>query len=195
MIERWHRTVKTALMCNPQICWMELLPRVLLGLRTALKEDINATCAELVYGTTLRLPGEFFINQELPMEPQIFLEKFRLHMRGLRPTPTAHHSKTKIFLLKGLKDCTHIFLRNDAVKKPLEPPFSGPFKVIKRLDDTRMVIDAEGEVKTISIDRVKPAFIIKEEDDTSQASTPSSHQWGSTMDPPKKTYGKSVSFR
>ena len=34
---------------------------VLLGIRTALKSDIDCTAAELVYGTSLRLPGEFFI--------------------------------------------------------------------------------------------------------------------------------------
>lgn len=39
---------------------MEKLPIVLLGIRTALKEDLNASSAEIVYGTNLRLPGEFF---------------------------------------------------------------------------------------------------------------------------------------
>ncbi|GFW28266.1 transposon Tf2-9 polyprotein [Trichonephila clavipes] len=32
------------------------LPFILLGLRSVIKEDINATAAELVYGTTIRLP-------------------------------------------------------------------------------------------------------------------------------------------
>jgi len=33
---------------------------ILLGIRTSLKTDTRCTTAELVYGTTLRLPGEFF---------------------------------------------------------------------------------------------------------------------------------------
>ena len=32
----------------------------LLGIPTALKEDSHCTTTKLVYGTTLRLPGDFF---------------------------------------------------------------------------------------------------------------------------------------
>ena len=39
---------------------MKALPLVLLGIRTNVKPDINCTSAELVYGMTLRLSGEFF---------------------------------------------------------------------------------------------------------------------------------------
>ena len=61
MVERFHRQLKAALKAQPQPdSWMDTLPLVLLGVRTALKEDISSTAAEMVYGTTLRLPGEFF---------------------------------------------------------------------------------------------------------------------------------------
>ena len=61
MVERFHRQLKAALKAQPQPdSWMDALPFVLLGIRTTLKEDISATAAEMVYGTTLRLPGEFF---------------------------------------------------------------------------------------------------------------------------------------
>ncbi len=40
---------------------MDILPLVLLGVRTSLKEDISCTAAELVYGTSLRLPGEYVV--------------------------------------------------------------------------------------------------------------------------------------
>ena len=38
------------------------IPLVLLGIRTILREDIHCTSAELVYGTSLWLPGEFFVQ-------------------------------------------------------------------------------------------------------------------------------------
>ena len=61
MVERFHRQLKAALKAQPNpSAWMDSLPLVLLGIRTALKEDIQSTAAEMVYGTTLRLPGEFF---------------------------------------------------------------------------------------------------------------------------------------
>ena len=43
---------------------MDSFPLVLLGIRTALKEDVGATAAEMVYGTTIRLPGEFFTSTD-----------------------------------------------------------------------------------------------------------------------------------
>ena len=63
MVERFHRQLKAALKAqtNPT-SWMDALPLVLLGIRTALKEDISSTTAEMVYGTTLRLPGEFLFR-------------------------------------------------------------------------------------------------------------------------------------
>ncbi|RWS19058.1 gag pol polyprotein-like protein, partial [Leptotrombidium deliense] len=37
--------------------WRSVLPTVLLGIRTAFKDDLQASTAELVYGTELRLPA------------------------------------------------------------------------------------------------------------------------------------------
>ena len=61
MVERVHRTVKTALRCNdnPSV-WYENLGLVLLGIRSMIKEDIGCSSSELTFGTTLRLSGQFF---------------------------------------------------------------------------------------------------------------------------------------
>ena len=61
LIDCFHSQVKAALKSQPDPTqWTEALPIVLLSIRTALKEDLHCTAAEMVYGTTLRLPGEFF---------------------------------------------------------------------------------------------------------------------------------------
>ena len=58
IIERFHRQLKSSIKaCHNPIIWTESLPLILLGIRTTLKEDLHCTTAELVYGTTLRLPG------------------------------------------------------------------------------------------------------------------------------------------
>ncbi|GFW94121.1 transposon Ty3-I Gag-Pol polyprotein, partial [Trichonephila clavipes] len=57
LVERLHRALKSALMAHENIKYTETLPAVL-GLRVAVKPDINASSAELVYGVSLRLPGE-----------------------------------------------------------------------------------------------------------------------------------------
>ncbi|XP_015522352.1 uncharacterized protein LOC124295444 [Neodiprion lecontei] len=193
LIERWHRTLKTALMCNPSIPWPDLLPTVLLELRTVYKEDIKASPAEMTFGTTLRIPGDFFVNAELPAEPEIFLEKHREYMKAIRPTPTSHHIKAKIFIQQELQSCSHVFLRLDEVKPPLKPPYSGPHLVKKCLDDRRFVINIDGDEKTVSIERLKPAFLAKDDSASDHVIGPEDiilpHQQG-TMDRPLKTYQK-----
>ena len=72
MIERFHRQLKSALRGhNHTSHWMEILPLALLGIRTSLKGDLQASVAELLYGTTLRLPGDFFSKRPRPMESRI----------------------------------------------------------------------------------------------------------------------------
>jgi len=51
MIERWHRSLKAAIMCHGTKDWTNVLPMVLLGLRNSFKDDIKAFAAEMVYGT------------------------------------------------------------------------------------------------------------------------------------------------
>ena len=61
MVKRLHRQLKAAIKCHDTSNWVEILPIVSLGIRTAFKEDLNATAAEIVYGTGIRLPAEFFV--------------------------------------------------------------------------------------------------------------------------------------
>ncbi|XP_057339379.1 uncharacterized protein LOC130676888 [Microplitis mediator] len=126
IVERMHRTPKGALMCSPKP-WTQILSTALLGLRTSFKEDIHATPVEMLYGTCLRVPGEFFVTAKLPGEPQIFVEKHRESMRGLRPTPTAHYNKARIYILKNLDTCSHVFVRCDHVKASLEASYIRPY--------------------------------------------------------------------
>jgi len=158
MIKRWHRSLKTTIICHNAANWVEVLPTVLLGLRTSFKEDIKTNAAELVYGTQLNLPGEFFLNEEMPSESQSYVEKFREHMRSIKAKPAAHHSKKKAFAHKTLYACTHVYVRIDAVKRPLEPSYKGPFEVIERLTDPIFKINYKNRPTNISTERFKPAF-------------------------------------
>jgi transposase InsO family protein len=57
-----HRQLKAAIKCHDTSNWVERLLIVLLGIRTASKENLNATRGEMIYGAGLRLPGEFFVS-------------------------------------------------------------------------------------------------------------------------------------
>lgn len=127
MIERWHRTLKAAIMCRKTKDWYNVLPTILLGLRSTYKEDLRCTPAEMVYGTALTLPGQFFVESDKQVIQSDFVKSLREHMSSLRPTPASNHSKEKIFIESDLKICTHAFVRNDSVRLSLTPPYDGPY--------------------------------------------------------------------
>ena len=52
---------------------MDLLPTVLLGLRTRLKEDLRCSPAELVCGAPLRVSGEFLENLDPTEDTETFI--------------------------------------------------------------------------------------------------------------------------
>lgn len=59
MVKRFQWQLKAALMASEKHSWVKALRIVLWGVETAFKVDIGCSTAELVYGTTLCLPGEF----------------------------------------------------------------------------------------------------------------------------------------
>lgn len=159
MIERMHRTLKAAIMSYEDARWMETLPIILLGLRSSFKADIGATPSELVYGTTLRLPGEFIANEDDKLPQDEFVKLFTTAMREIQPTRVNHHhTKYKPFISPDLAATTHIFIRDDTVRPALKQPYDGPFKV-KQKFDKYYIVNRKGKDVKISIDRLKPAFI------------------------------------
>ena len=130
LVERLHRQLKAGLSTAPRNQWMDTLPLVLLGIRSAFKEDLQCTTAELVYGTTLRLPGEFFdttSNSTLP-DQHAYVSRLRNTMQHIQPVPTSHHATRSTHVSKDLSTCTHVFIRHDAIRKSLQPPYDGPFR-------------------------------------------------------------------
>jgi len=60
-VEHLHRTLKAAIMCHAEEKWTEVLPMVLLSLRTAYK-DLQSSAAELLCAKPLRVPGELLVQ-------------------------------------------------------------------------------------------------------------------------------------
>lgn len=174
LVERFHRALKAALMCSPETPWPTALPLVLLGLRTAFKEDLQASPAEMLYGTTLRIPGEFFVTTSHPQAaPASFVQRLHDLTQAIKPVPASRHATNlKPFFHKDLRVCTHVFRRLDLIKRTLTPPYTGPFKVLRRIDDKRYVIDIGGTPSIVSTDSLKPAFVDTPEPGTPPAPSP-----------------------
>jgi cleavage and polyadenylation specificity factor subunit 1 len=103
---------------------------VLLGIRTAYKVDLQASVTELVYGEHLRIPGELLTPTAEPVDPAHLITELRQHMARLRAVPAARHTSPSTFVHSDLERCTHVFLRQDTTRRALEPPYSGPYRVL-----------------------------------------------------------------
>ncbi|GBN85229.1 hypothetical protein AVEN_22364-1 [Araneus ventricosus] len=134
---------------------------MLLGIRTAFKEDINASSAKLVYGTNLRLSGQFLQDNSVKTEPSEFLDLLRQHFRDIRPLAASSHSSAQIFVYKELVNCSHVFVRRDAVRCPLQQAYKGPFQVLQ-IKEKVYKIQVKDKPIWISINRLKPVFGFKE---------------------------------
>ena len=151
IIERFHRQLKSALKAHSSSShWIETLPLVLLGIRTALKTDLQCSVAELVYGRTLHLPGEFFLQDTSPAtgDNSTLLTTLKNAMRTLRAIPPRATSQPYTYVHKDLSTCTHVFVRTDAVRKPLQACYAGPFKVLKR-DSKYFTLELNGRIDKV----------------------------------------------
>jgi transposase InsO family protein len=163
MIERFHRSMKAALKARltDNTCWVDELPTVMLGLRAAPRSDTGVSAAQLAYGKTIRLPGEFYDEVKVNDSDSEYLQKLRDSISNLKPRPTSHSNSRSLFVHNDLKNCQYVFLRNDVLRKSLQPPYDGPYKVISRKDKT-FVIQLENRETIVSIDRLKPAYVIND---------------------------------
>ena len=158
LVERFHRQLKAAIKSSDQPShWADILPLILLGIRAALKTDITASAAEMVFGTTLTLPGELITisKDNLPADQSNFVENLKRRMAKLQPVLTRPTSK-RSYVDKNIKTYSHVWVRVDSVRKPLQAPYKGPFKVLKRKDKF-FILDVHGKSNSVSIDRLKVA--------------------------------------
>lgn len=165
LIERFHRQLKASITSHADSDWVEILPLVLLGIRSAFKADLQTTSAELLYGEPLRLPGEFFdggVSGSTDLTD--FTARLRLFVEKLKPAPASRHNKEKIFVYKDLATAENVFLREDASRPPLQPAYTGPHKVLQRTDKAFTLL-IKGKRVTVSIDRLKPAYVMVDGDD------------------------------
>ncbi|GFY41571.1 retrovirus-related Pol polyprotein from transposon 412 [Trichonephila inaurata madagascariensis] len=113
----------------------------------------------MIYGAPIRLPGEFLCPSKSSADPVTFVGRLRESMKRLSPSTTQHHGQHTIFVSKDSATCNHVFLRTESLRKGLQPPYEGPrtekvFRILRH-----------GKEVSVSIDRLKPAYIPKESED------------------------------
>ncbi|KAK4467605.1 hypothetical protein MN116_000270 [Schistosoma mekongi] len=191
MVERLHRQLKNALAATmTSNDWATKLPIVMLGIRATIKQDIGCSASELVYGTTLRLPGEITPITKVSSDQSSYVHRLRRHMKELK-LPLPRKQQKPVYIPKHLSGATQVFVRRDGALKPLQPAYDGPYKVLRKTDKV-IIVDKHGKPDAVSIDRVKPAF---SDDDipspsnlpVSQPDIPSNFQHSQLPEMPRKS--------
>lgn len=174
MIERFHRQLKSSLMAHGHPDnWSETLPLVLLGIRTAFKEDLKCSAAELVYGSSIRIPGEFIHPSPSTSNPHSFLARLRQCTDSWKPSLPRQPQRTT-YIPSDLDTCTHVLVRHDSHRSPLQARYDGPFQVLKRYRKF-FTLQRGTKEENVSLDRIKPAFLDSDPEtamDFSSLSTP-----------------------
>ena len=134
MVKRFYRQLKAAIMAHKTLNpWTTTLLAVLLGIRLAVKETLGRSTAEMTYGMTLRLPGDFTENYTVDA--------------WLSPPRDTNQKDT--FQYKELDTFSHVFLQRIAIAPPLTAPYDGPYKVVARSGRVFKVV-IKGRVETVT---------------------------------------------
>ena len=106
---------------------------VLLGRRTAFQRRFGTNSAELVYGQTLRVPGDLLLTGDTGVaeaDPDTVIAK--LQAKTCRPVPptTGLHSRS-INWPETAEKATHVYVKKGK-PTPLGPIKMGPFPILER---------------------------------------------------------------
>ena len=159
MIERQHRTLKTAITARKEN-WLQALPIVLLGIRITPNES-GFSPFSAVTGSSILFPRPLIANPSESTRENFSSSEVRALATEMAKLDFAefaqgkHHCSPKSYFPPELRSCTHVWVRVDRIRRPLEAPYSGPYLVVKR-GEKYFVIDNMGKEQSISVDRLKP---------------------------------------
>jgi len=152
LVERMHRSLKASLRARHGH-WLQQLPFVLLGLRAFPDENGSSPFS--------RLTGE------QPMVPHILIQDANSKTtEGALQALQFPYKETRTRRVvqqspQQLNHCDYVWLRLDRIRRPMEAPYQGPFRVISRRSDT-FTIEVRGKPTSVAIERLKPAIVSTE---------------------------------
>ena len=130
---------------------------ILLAYRNTVKENISCSSVEFVFGTPLSLPGD------ISTIPSTRLQNCQHHLPRSSATKMARlkhlcDSNKQVLSFLNIWETKYVFVRNDAVRKPLTQAYQGPFKVLQHSNE-HITIKPDDTTNTVAIDQTKQAFL------------------------------------
>ena len=176
-VERKHRDLKESLKAKlHQVAdesgenWMEMLPWVLLGRRTAYQQDLEATSAEFVLGANPLIPGDIVGEPGPPLKN----DQLKSLLNSLRAqasktaVQTSSHQEPPVHEPENLDKVTHVRLKRHKLG-PLQHSYEGPFPILERVGRSCIKVqvglfaDGTPRVETHHWENAKPAVLAEDQ--------------------------------
>ena len=98
---------------------------------------------------------------EWQTDTQAALQQHQQPVASYQYVPTRLPAHQKVHVNKRLLTCSHVMMSNEHRKHSLGAPWTGPWKVLRRGPKT-YTIDWKGKAYTVSIDRLQPAYMLSD---------------------------------
>ncbi|XP_037521495.1 uncharacterized protein LOC119398750 [Rhipicephalus sanguineus] len=117
-----------------------------------------------VPGSEDKLPGEFFPrgSEEASIASSDYALRLRNVMSKLRVVPPRPPESRVVHVDPQLTSCPYVLVRHDAVRRSLQPPYDGPFQVLRR-GNKQFTIKRSGREELVPLDRIKPAHMDRDD--------------------------------
>lgn len=154
-VERFHRRLKDAFRAR-RSDWYTDLPLVLWAFRFSTPRNAIHSPFTLLTGEAATFPARVADTCSLEDPSEIVSRIRQLVDQSVSP---AFHSVTvpPPTIPQSLESAAEVWLRVDRVRRPLEAPYSGPFRVVSRQPRYFTISTPRGD-ETVSVHRLKPVI-------------------------------------
>ncbi|KAJ8404924.1 hypothetical protein AAFF_G00333110 [Aldrovandia affinis] len=114
------------------------------------KQNTVADCLSRTLTSTVHL-GIDYARMAVDQDADPDIQAFRTATTGLQLVDV-------LLTIRDLQSARYVFIRHDAHRNPLQPPYDGPYRVVETGDKT-FIIDIGGSMEHISVDRLKTAHL------------------------------------
>ena len=120
---------------------------------------MNTSAAEMIYGKTLRLPGDIFIpNQPSQnISTNNLIKSMQKFASNINSTSIRVQQSTAVHMQLRLQTCASMFVKNNPIKPNLTLILSGSYLVISRNQNVFTILKDDIALKIV-INNVKPGF-------------------------------------
>lgn len=159
IIERHHRLLKSAIRARKEN-WFHALPIVLLGYRM-IPNDTGFSPFTAVTGSHMICPQPLIAGEYSSPTSHDTLQMFIKEMQSINFSDFSSgdcHSLPEPYIPSDLFTCPKVWMRVDRIRKSLEAPYTGPYTVLRR-EPKFFILELPQGNTSVSIDRLKPAYI------------------------------------